>query len=71
MKNILVAAVAALTIAGLSSAAFAAPVVVVKGHPGPAKVVVVKHPAHWHQHQVCKIKVGPHHHKTKVCVWVK
>jgi hypothetical protein len=71
MKKILTAAIAALTIAGLSSGAFAAPTVVVKTGPkAPVKVVVVKHPPHWGFHQVCKT-TWIHHKKHTVCVWVK
>jgi hypothetical protein len=67
MKTILATAIAAVTVAGLSFGAMAAPVVTTRAHT--KTVVVVKHPAHWHQHHVCKT-VWHHHHKKTVCTWV-
>jgi hypothetical protein len=62
MTKILAAAITALTIAGLSSGAFAAPMMAMK--PG-------MHPMmHSHMHKVCKT-VWVHHHKKTVCTMVK
>jgi hypothetical protein len=66
MKTILATAIAAVTVAGLSFGAMAAPVVKTTT---TKTVMVVKHPAHWHQHRVCKT-VWHHHHKKTVCTWV-
>ena len=60
MQKTIAATVAALTIVAMSF-----------GAANAATVVVVKHPAHWGQHQVCKTSWDHHHHKVKVCTWVK
>lgn len=76
MKKTLVTTAAALVLAAFSVGAAIAPaaaattVTKTLTKPAVTKVVVVKHPAHWHMHRVCKTS-WRHHHKVTVCSWVK
>jgi hypothetical protein len=61
LKTTLATTVAALLIAAAS----------VGGTVAPASAaMIVKHPPHWGQHQVCKISWDRHHHIVKKCWWV-
>ena len=62
MKTTIATTVAALLIAAVSFGATVAPA---------SAAMMVKHPAHWGQHKVCKTSWDHHHHKVTVCTWVK
>lgn len=62
MKKAIATTIAAAMLAGLSFGVASA--------PASAATAVVKHPAHWHMHQVCTTHMH-NHHKVKVCHWVK
>ncbi|HEV7717428.1 MAG TPA: hypothetical protein VGO70_00470 [Arsenicitalea sp.] len=64
MKKTISTTLAALVLSGLCFGAAVAPAAA-----APLHAVVIHHPAHWNQHQVCKVTVR-NHHKIKVCTWV-
>lgn len=73
MKKTIAATLAALMFGAVSiGAAAPAAAATYTMHPTfhpTVKIVVKKHPKHWHQHLWCKT-VWRHHHKVKVCIWV-
>jgi hypothetical protein len=83
MKKTVATILASLMITGAMVGAAATPAAAAPYHPVPPHhvlvvpfhhvmrppVVVVHHPRHWREHEVCKVTFH-NHHRTRVCIWV-